>query len=52
MPKLLLSKTDADFDSTFEAYVKDRAAAGFDKLQAYRQTKYEENVKKLAEFLK
>lgn len=52
LPKMLLAKTEADFDKAFEAFVKDRSDAGFDKLQAYRQTKYEENVKKLAEFLK
>ncbi|QJD86682.1 extracellular solute-binding protein [Cohnella herbarum] len=52
LPKLLLSKSDADFDQIFNEFIEKRDKTGFAELQAYRQTKYEENVKKLAEFMK
>lgn len=52
LPKLLLSKSDADFDQTFKEFIEKRDKTGFAELQAYRQTKYEENVKKLAKFMK
>ncbi len=47
--KLLLAKSEADFDKFFAEYVEKRAADGFDKVQAYKQVKFEENLKKLAE---
>jgi len=52
LPKLLLAKSEADFDQTFNDFIAKRDKSGFADLMAYRQTKYEENVKKLAEFLK
>jgi putative aldouronate transport system substrate-binding protein len=52
LPKLLLAKDEAEFDKIWNDYLAERDKAGWDKLQAYRQMKYEENVKKLAEFLK
>ncbi|MFC5649668.1 ABC transporter substrate-binding protein [Paenibacillus solisilvae] len=51
LPKLLLSKSDADFDKVFQEFLDKRKSAGFDKVQAYQQKKYEENVVKLKEFL-
>ncbi|MFC3798657.1 ABC transporter substrate-binding protein [Cohnella sp. GCM10012308] len=52
LPKLLLSKSDADFDKTLQQFKDDRAKAGYDAMQAFRQKKFEENVKKLADFMK
>lgn len=51
LPKLLLAKSEEEFDKIWNDYLAERDKAGWDKLQAYRQEKYEENVKKLAEFL-
>jgi putative aldouronate transport system substrate-binding protein len=51
LPKLLLAKSEAEFDKIWNDYLAEREKAGWEKLQAYRQMKYEENVKKLAEFL-
>jgi putative aldouronate transport system substrate-binding protein len=47
LPKLLLSKSDADFDKIYEKFLKDRDNLGYDKVKAYEQTKYEANLKKL-----
>jgi putative aldouronate transport system substrate-binding protein len=52
LPKLLLSKSDADFDKVMAEFVAYRDKNGFADLQTFRQQKYEENVKKLAEFMK
>ncbi|MDI4644515.1 extracellular solute-binding protein [Cohnella hashimotonis] len=52
LPKLLLSKSDADFDKILQQFKDDRAKAGYDAMQAFRQKKFEENVKKLADFMK
>ncbi|MFN0226214.1 MULTISPECIES: extracellular solute-binding protein [Paenibacillus] len=52
LPKLLLAKSDAEFDQLFEKFLKDRQSAGYDKVTAYQQKKYEENVKKLEQFMK
>jgi putative aldouronate transport system substrate-binding protein len=52
LPKMMLAKSDADFDKAMSEFLEDRDKADFAKLQEYRQLKYEENVKKLAEFLK
>lgn len=51
LPKLLLAKSDEEFDQIWEAYLKKRDELGFAKVQAYKQQKFEENVKKLAEFI-
>jgi putative aldouronate transport system substrate-binding protein len=47
LPKLLLAKSDAEFDTIFAKYVKDRDAAGFDKLSVYKENAYQTNLKKL-----
>nr|WP_223192668.1 extracellular solute-binding protein [Paenibacillus sedimenti] len=52
LPKLLLAKTDAEFDQVYEKYQNDRKAAGLDKVQAYQQREFEANSKKIAEFSK
>ncbi|WP_281885517.1 extracellular solute-binding protein [Paenibacillus sp. YYML68] len=52
LPKLLLAKSDAEFDQLFDKYVKDREAAGFAKMMEYRNKAYGENKKKLEQFMK
>lgn len=52
LPKLLLAKSDEEFDKLFNEFIEKRASSGFDKLQAYQQAKYEKNVSRLQEFLK
>lgn len=52
LPKLLLAKTDEEFDKLFDEFLKKREEAGYEKVRAYQQQKYEENVKRLEEFLK
>jgi putative aldouronate transport system substrate-binding protein len=47
LPKMLLAKSDAEFDDIFNKFVKDRAAAGIDKIDAFRQQAYEKNIQKL-----
>ena len=47
LPKLLLAKSDADFDELWNKYINDRNGNKQDKIDAYRQTKYEENMNKL-----
>jgi ABC-type sugar transport system, periplasmic component len=45
LPKLLLAKSDAEFDEIWNKYVGERSEQ--EKIDAYRQKKYEENVAKL-----
>ncbi|OXM15058.1 ABC transporter substrate-binding protein [Paenibacillus herberti] len=45
LPKMLLAKSDAEFDQIFNDFVKGRNQQ--EAIDAYRQQKYEENVKKL-----
>lgn len=52
LPKLLLASSDAEFDKLFKQYITDRDAAGFKTVFDYRQTKFEENKKKLEAFSK
>lgn len=52
LPKLLLAKSEAEFDQILSDFVATRDKLGYAEVQAYRQTKYEENIKKLAEFMK
>ena len=52
LPKLLLAKSEEEFDRVFAEFLEKRESYGFAKLQEYKQKKYEENVKKLEEFLK
>ena len=52
LPKMILAKTDAEFDQIWNEYLAKRESLGFAKVQEYRQKKYDENMKKLAEFIK
>ncbi len=52
LPKLLLSKSDEEFDKIWSEFLDKRDKAGFTKVEAFKQTKFEDNVKKLEEFLK
>ncbi|WP_276356006.1 extracellular solute-binding protein [Cohnella caldifontis] len=52
LPKLLLAKSDADFDQIMADFIAKRDKLGYADVQAFRQKKYEENIKKLAEFMK
>lgn len=47
LPKLLLSKNDQEFDKIWEEFQQYRNANGLDKVQAYQQKAYEENLNKL-----
>jgi ABC-type sugar transport system, periplasmic component len=47
LPKLILAKSDAEFDNIFNQFLSDRQAAGYDKLNAYWQKRYQENKVKL-----
>ncbi len=47
LTKLILAKSEAEFDTLFNQFIADRNAAGYDKLMAYWQKKYEENKTKL-----
>ncbi|MNJ65410.1 hypothetical protein D3C77_614220 [compost metagenome] len=51
LPKLIMSKSDDEFDKIWSDYLKKRDELGFAKVQEYKQKKYEENLKKLAEFI-
>lgn len=51
LPKLLLSKSNEEFDEIWSEYLQKRDDLGFAKVQEYKQKKYEENVAKLAEFI-
>ncbi|MEC0248571.1 extracellular solute-binding protein [Paenibacillus chitinolyticus] len=52
LPKLLLAKSDGEFDQIFAKFLKDRENAGIAKVEAYRQKVYEDNLKKLQQFMK
>ncbi|MCM3128027.1 MULTISPECIES: extracellular solute-binding protein [unclassified Paenibacillus] len=52
LPKLLMSESEAEFDSVWTDYQEKREKEGLAEVQAFQQKKYEENVSKLAEFLK
>jgi len=47
LPKLLLAKSDEEFDKIFNEYLQNRADQ--EAIEAYRQKAYEENIKKLEE---
>ena len=51
-PKLLLAKSDAEFDQIWNDYLKKRDELGYAKVWEYKQKKYEEHMAKLAEFIK
>ncbi|WP_202128715.1 extracellular solute-binding protein [Paenibacillus dendrobii] len=52
LPKLLLSKSDEEFDKIWSDFLEKRDKAGLAKVDAFKQTKFEDNVNKLQEFLK
>ncbi|WP_342564023.1 extracellular solute-binding protein [Paenibacillus sp. FSL R7-0345] len=47
MPKLLMASSDAEFDEIWSDYLAKKDKEGFATFDAYRQTKYQENKKKL-----
>ncbi|MEO3947239.1 extracellular solute-binding protein [Gorillibacterium sp. CAU 1737] len=47
LPKLLMAKSDEDFDKIWSKYQDDIKAAGKDKVDTYKQAAYETNLKKL-----
>ncbi len=47
LPKLLMAPSDAEFDSIWTGYIKKQEDLGLAKVQAFQQTKYEENKLKL-----
>ncbi|MDU2241690.1 MAG: extracellular solute-binding protein [Paenibacillus sp.] len=47
LPKLLMAPSDAEFDKIWADYIKKQEDLGLAKVQAFQQTKYEENKKKL-----
>lgn len=47
--KMILAKSDSEFDQVVQDFITKRAALGWDKLLAYQQAKFEENRKKLGE---
>ena len=47
LPKLLLAKSDKEFDSMFKDFLNKRDSYGFDKVEKYQQKTYQENKKKL-----
>ncbi|HHW58444.1 MAG TPA: extracellular solute-binding protein [Clostridia bacterium] len=49
LPKLLLAKSDEEFDKIFNDFLKKREEYGYEKVLKYQQMKYEENLKKLGQ---
>jgi putative aldouronate transport system substrate-binding protein len=47
LPKLIMAKTDAELESLYKAFAKERDDLGFSKLIDYRTGKMNENKKKL-----
>lgn len=47
LPKLILAKSEAEFDEIFSAFLAKRDKEGFAAVTEYRQQRFEENVKKL-----
>lgn len=47
LPKLLMAPSEAEFDKIWTDYIKKQEDLGLAKVQAFQQTKYEENKKKL-----
>lgn len=47
LPKLLMASSETDFDKIWGEYIKKQEDLGLAKVQAFQQTKYEENKKKL-----
>lgn len=51
LPKLILAKSDEEFDKFWNEYLKKREEIGFSTVQEFRQKKYEENMSKLEKFI-
>ncbi|NEY73513.1 extracellular solute-binding protein [Bacillus mesophilus] len=47
VPKLLLAKSDKEFDQIFEEFLEKRDDYGYDKVKEYQQTIFEKNKEKL-----
>lgn len=47
LPRLITAESDEAFDAMLQDFFTQRDALGWDRLLAYQQTKYEENLKKL-----
>lgn len=47
LPKLLMASSDGEFDKIWTEYIDKQKDLGLEKVQAFQQTKYEENKKKL-----
>ncbi|AOZ92529.1 extracellular solute-binding protein [Paenibacillus crassostreae] len=52
LPQLLMAESDAEFDTIWNEFQEKRKKDGVDQVNVFKQGKYEENVKKLEEFLK
>jgi putative aldouronate transport system substrate-binding protein len=48
LPKLLMAPSEAEFDKIWTDYINKQKELGLEKVQAFQQTKYEENKKKLS----
>lgn len=47
LPKMLMAASDEEFDQLYQNFYNEKIALGFEKLEAYQQAKYEENLRKL-----
>ncbi len=47
LPKLLLAKSDEEFDQIFNKFLEKRDGFGYDKVKEYQQSIFEKNKKKL-----
>lgn len=47
LPKLLMAKSDAEFDKIYNAYLSKREDLGFAELQQYQEEQFQENKTKL-----
>ncbi|MCJ7840595.1 extracellular solute-binding protein [Lederbergia sp. NSJ-179] len=47
LPKLILAKSDEEFDKIHEEFLKKRDKFGYEKVRAYQQKRYEENKAKI-----
>ncbi|MFC7373409.1 ABC transporter substrate-binding protein [Fictibacillus iocasae] len=47
LPKLLLAKSDKEFNKIFKEFKKKRDSYGYEKVEKYQQKTYEDNKKKL-----
>ena len=47
LPKLLMAKSDSEFDNIFNEFITKRSKLGYDSLLSFQQKKVDENKKKL-----